>query len=56
MSPGGRKTCIAPGRWDWHPLKGGLSGHWSVRVIGNRHLTFAFENGDAILADDQDDH
>ena len=21
--------------WDWHPLKGGLSGHWSVSVNGN---------------------
>jgi proteic killer suppression protein len=37
--------------WDWHPLKGDLSGHWSVSVNGNWRLTFAFENGDAILVD-----
>ncbi len=42
--------------WDWHPLKGGLSDHWSVSVNGNRRLTFAFENGDAILVDYQDYH
>jgi len=42
--------------WDWHPLKGGLSGHWSVSVNGNWRLTFAFENGDAILVDYQDYH
>ena len=34
--------------WDWHPLKGGLSGHWSVSVNGNWRLTFAFLNGDAL--------
>jgi len=42
--------------WDWHPLKGSLSGHWSVSVNGNWRLTFAFENGDAILVDYQDYH
>jgi toxin HigB-1 len=42
--------------WDWHPLKGGLSGHWSVSVNGNWRLTFSFENGDAVLVDYQDDH
>jgi proteic killer suppression protein len=36
--------------WDWHPLKGGLSGHWSVSVNDNWRLTFAFENGDAEMA------
>ncbi|WP_076607036.1 type II toxin-antitoxin system RelE/ParE family toxin [Serpentinimonas barnesii] len=42
--------------WDWHPLKGSLSGHWSVSVNGNWRLTFGFENGDAILLDYQDYH
>jgi len=42
--------------WDWHPLKGALSGHWSVSVNDNWRLTFAFENGDAILVDYQDYH
>ena len=42
--------------WGWHPLKGSLSGHWSVSVNGNWRLTFAFENGDAILVDYQDYH
>ena len=35
--------------WDWHPLKGNRSGPWSVSVNGNWRLTFAFEDGDAIL-------
>ena len=42
--------------WHWHPLKGGLSGHWSVSVNGNWRLTFAIENGDTILLDGQDCH
>jgi proteic killer suppression protein len=42
--------------WGWHPLKGSFSGHWSVSVNGNWRLTFAFENGDAILVDYQDYH
>lgn len=42
--------------WDWHPLKGGLSGHWSVSVNGNWRLTFAFDNGDAVLIDYLDYH
>jgi proteic killer suppression protein len=42
--------------WDWHPLTGSLSGHWSVSVNGNRRLTFSFQNGDAVLVDYQDYH
>ena len=42
--------------WDWHPLKGSLSGHWSVSVNGNWRLIFSFENGDAVLVDYQDYH
>lgn len=42
--------------WDCHPLKGGLSGHWAISVNGNWRLTFAFENGDAVLVDYQDYH
>lgn len=42
--------------WDWHPLKGRLSEHSSVSVNGNWRLTFAFEDGDAILVDYQDYH
>lgn len=42
--------------WDCHPLKGTLSGHWSVSVNGNWRLTFSFEEGDAILVDYQDYH
>ena len=42
--------------WDWLLLKGGLSGHWSVSVNGNWRLTFAIENGDAVLVDYQDYH
>jgi proteic killer suppression protein len=42
--------------WDWHPLKGNLANHWSVKVSGNWRLTFAFDNTDAILVDYQDYH
>lgn len=42
--------------WDLHPLKGGLAGHWTVSVNGNWRLTFAFEDGDAMLVDYQDYH
>lgn len=37
--------------WNLHPLKGDLSGHWSVKVDGNWRLTFAFDGEDAILVD-----
>ncbi len=42
--------------WDWHPLKGQAAGHWSVSVNCNWRLTYAFENGDAILVDYEDYH
>jgi proteic killer suppression protein len=42
--------------WDWHPLKGNMAGHWSVRVNGNWLLTFAFEGSDAVLVDYLDYH
>lgn len=45
----------APGNY-LHALTGSMSGHWSVRVDGNWRLTFAFEEGDAILVDYQDYH
>ena len=45
----------APG-WRLHPLKGRLADHWAVSVSGNWRLTFAFENGDAVLVDYQDYH
>ena len=49
----GPEDMNRPG-WDWHPLKGSLSGHWSISVNGNWRLTFTFENGDAILVDYQE--
>lgn len=42
--------------WRLHPLSGELKGHWAVWVSGNWRLTFAFEDGDAILVDYQDYH
>ena len=42
--------------WKLHPLTGKLDGHWTVWVSGNWRLTFAFDNGDAILVDYQDYH
>lgn len=42
--------------WKLHPLKGDLSGHWSVWVSGNWRLTFTFVGDNAELVDDQDYH
>lgn len=42
--------------WRLHPLKGELSGHWSVWVSGNWRLTFTFVGEDAELVDYQDYH
>jgi proteic killer suppression protein len=42
--------------WAFHPLKGSLEGHWSVKVSGNWRLTFRFKNGDAEVVDYQDYH
>ena len=42
--------------WDWHPLKGGLAGHWAVKVNGDWRLTFSFEGKDAVLVDYPDYH
>ena len=42
--------------WACQALKGNLAEHWSVSVSGNWRLTFSFENGDAILVDEQDSH
>ena len=29
-----------------HPLKGGLAGHWAVRVSGNWRIVFRFDGSD----------
>jgi len=42
--------------WKLHPLTGNLQGYWAVSVSGNWRMTFAFDNGDAILVDYQDYH
>lgn len=42
--------------WRLHQLSQNLAGHWSVWVNGNWRLTFAFENGDAVIVDYQDYH
>ena len=42
--------------WVLHPLKGQLSGHYSVTVNCNWRLIFTFDNGDATLVDYQDYH
>jgi proteic killer suppression protein len=48
-------TMNLPG-WRLRPLSARLDGHWAVTVSGNWRLTFRFEDGDAILVDDQDYH
>ena len=42
--------------WRWHPLTGGLKGHWAVWVDENWRLIFAFEGTDAMLVDYLDYH
>lgn len=42
--------------WALHPLRGNLTGHWSVKVNGNWRMTFRFEGSDAILVDYRDYH
>lgn len=51
----GPQDMNIPG-WRLHPLKGSQFGHWSVTVSGNWRMTFAFEDGDAILVDYRDYH
>ena len=42
--------------WRMHPLKGGLAGHWSVRVNNNWRVTFRFEDDEAVDVDLVDYH
>ena len=42
--------------WDFHALHGDLAGHYAVTVNGNWRMTFAFEDGDAVLVDYLDYH
>jgi len=42
--------------WALHPLKGDLTGHWSVKVNGNWRVTFRFHKGDAEIVDYRDYH
>ena len=39
-----------------HPLKARLAGYWAVWVDSHWRLTFAFEDGDAVLVDYQQYH
>ena len=42
--------------WDLHLLKDKLVDRWSIKVNGSSRMTFAFENENAILVDEQDYH
>jgi proteic killer suppression protein len=42
--------------WDLHPLKGELTGHWSIKVNGNWRLTFRFAEQDIEVIDYLDYH
>ncbi|MDK2758322.1 MAG: type II toxin-antitoxin system RelE/ParE family toxin [Blastomonas fulva] len=39
-----------------HPLKGDMTGHWSIWVNGNWRVTFRFVGPDVELVDYQDYH
>jgi toxin HigB-1 len=49
------EMSLFPG-WRLHPLKGDLSGFWSVTITGNWRLIFRFEDGDAFDVDLVDYH
>lgn len=51
----GPQDMAVPG-WRLHPLKGRLVNHWAVWVDGHWRLTFAFDDGDAVLVDYQGYH
>ena len=51
----GPQDMNLPG-WKLHPLRGDLSGHWSVWVSGNWRLTFEFAGTDAVAVDYRDYH
>ncbi len=42
--------------WNWHALKGELTGLWAVSVSGSWRLSFGFDGEDAILVDYLDYH
>lgn len=46
---------LFPG-WRLHPLKGSLSGFWSLTVSGNWRVIFHFDDGDALDVDFVDYH
>lgn len=39
-----------------HPLKGTMSGRWSITVSGNWRVTFEFRDGNAYVLDYEDYH
>lgn len=43
-------SADTPGFW-LHPLKGNRAGQWGVRVSGNWHVVFRFENNEAVDVD-----
>jgi proteic killer suppression protein len=42
--------------WFLHPLKGKEAGIWSIWVIANWRITFAFDGADVIVVDYRDSH
>ncbi len=42
--------------WRLLPLTGDMAGQWSTWVNGKWRLTFAFDDGDAVLVDYRDYH
>lgn len=42
--------------YDLHELKGDRKGTWSIRISGNWHITFKFEDGNAYDVNLEDYH
>lgn len=56
LSRASKPGDMAAPNWRLHPLSGKDAGHWAVKVDENWRLTFAFEDGDAVLVDYRDYH
>ena len=49
------ESAAAPG-FHLHPLRGTRAGQWSIRVSGNWHVVFRFENAEVVGVDLIDYH
>ena len=56
LSAATRPGEVADAAFRLHPLKGNLTGYWSIRVTRNWRVTFRFAEGEAVDVDLTDYH